>query len=286
MTLGQKIRQMRLARGMTQAQAAGTQITRNMLSQIENDQAKPSLQTLEYLAQVLEVSVGWLMADETADSPSARLSQARALLRAGEYEACMKALDQEEPEEEERMMLAVCACRLSRKALENEDCQAAQTLANKALAWSRESLYRNPGIELEASGVAARCALSLGKDAEAAEQAYKTLYLQQQQGVRYHLFLARSALEQEHIQAAEREIWSIAELPDRERPEYLLLRGRIAMKKEQYETAALYLQQAESLNPESKLLLRELYHCREVCATELGDYKQAYAYVEKQRKLQ
>ena len=53
MTLGQKLKQTRLARGMTQSQVVGDRITRNMLSQIENDLASPSVGTLEYLASVL-----------------------------------------------------------------------------------------------------------------------------------------------------------------------------------------------------------------------------------------
>ena len=53
MTLGQKLKQTRLARGMTQSQVVGDRITRNMLSQIENDLASPSVGTLEYLARRL-----------------------------------------------------------------------------------------------------------------------------------------------------------------------------------------------------------------------------------------
>ena len=45
MTLGQKLKQTRLARGMTQSQVVGDRITRNMLSQIENDLASPSVGT-------------------------------------------------------------------------------------------------------------------------------------------------------------------------------------------------------------------------------------------------
>ena len=41
---------------MTQAQLAGDGITRNMLSLIENDMATPSLQTLQYLSERLDVS--------------------------------------------------------------------------------------------------------------------------------------------------------------------------------------------------------------------------------------
>ena len=68
MTLGQKLKQTRLARGMTQSQVVGDRITRNMLSQIENDLASPSVGTLEYLASVLNVRLSWLLADEHAYS--------------------------------------------------------------------------------------------------------------------------------------------------------------------------------------------------------------------------
>ena len=43
MTLGQKLKQTRLARGMTQSQVVGDRITRNMLSLIENDLSAPSM---------------------------------------------------------------------------------------------------------------------------------------------------------------------------------------------------------------------------------------------------
>ena len=45
MTLGQKLRQTRLSKGLSQSQVAGGCVTRNMLSQIENDQASPSMRT-------------------------------------------------------------------------------------------------------------------------------------------------------------------------------------------------------------------------------------------------
>ena len=57
MTLGQKLKKARLDRGLTQAQVVGDRITRNMLSQLENDLASPSVGTLEYLASVLGVEV-------------------------------------------------------------------------------------------------------------------------------------------------------------------------------------------------------------------------------------
>ena len=48
MTLGQKLRQTRLSKGLSQSQVAGDCVTRNMLSQIENDLAAPSMSSWQW----------------------------------------------------------------------------------------------------------------------------------------------------------------------------------------------------------------------------------------------
>ena len=130
----------------------------------------------------------------------------------------------------------------------------------------------------------ARCARG-SEDEETRIADYREEYLRAPEAVGYHLLLARYQLEQEHIQAAEREIWSIAELPERNKAEYLVLRGRIAAKKEQFENARLYLQQAEALAPLPQILLRELYRAMELCCKEIEDYQGAYQYAAKQLAL-
>ena len=50
MELGEKLRKARLEAGLSQRQLCGEEITRNMLSLIENGSAKPSMKTLQYLA--------------------------------------------------------------------------------------------------------------------------------------------------------------------------------------------------------------------------------------------
>ena len=73
--------------------------------------------------------------------------------------------------------------------------------------------------------------------------------------------------------------------PEACRAEYLILRGRLAAKKEQYETAAEYLRQAEALGPLPKLYERELCQTMELASRELQDYKSAYEYAARQLKL-
>ena len=162
---------------------------------------------------------------------------------------------------------------------------SAQQLARQALSWNEASLYENAQVRLEMLRVLARCAEQTDGDAEAAFAAYRAAYTELQPAVPYHLCMARYQLIQEHLPAAEHEIWSIADLPESSRAEYLILRGRLACKKEQYETAAEYLRQADALGPLPKLLERELCQAMELASRELQDYKTAYEYAARQLKL-
>ncbi len=66
MTLGEKIRTLRKEKKLTQKELVGEEFTRNMLSRIESDDALPSLSNLLYLAEKLDIPVGYLL-DEEAD---------------------------------------------------------------------------------------------------------------------------------------------------------------------------------------------------------------------------
>lgn len=285
MTLGQKLRKARIEKGLTQSQAAGDRITRNMLSQIENDLASPSVKTLEYLAQTLGVRAGWLLADEKEEQLAATLEQAKRLWQDGAWRACLQELSKSEPSDEAFALQTDAALRLSQQALDEERFHEARELALAAQKWNEAGAYRSQAQHLRAAAVLARCAQQTKDGAEDAVGAYREAYLRAQNGVAYHLLMARYQLEQEHVQAAEREIWSIADLPEQSRAEYLILRGRIAAQKEQFENAIVYLQQAEGAGELPRILRRELYRCMEICCRESGDFKAAYEYAAKQIAL-
>ena len=63
MNIGERIRELRISKLMTQADLAGDRITRNMLSCIENGSANPSLETVCYIAARLNVSPGFLLSE-------------------------------------------------------------------------------------------------------------------------------------------------------------------------------------------------------------------------------
>ena len=285
MTLGQKLKKARLARGMTQAQVVGERITRNMLSQIENDQASPSVGTLEYLASVLDVRLAWLLADEKEEEESDRTGRMRALLRSGDYGGCLALAPQTEPDDEQALALAMAAAQCARRAMEAERFDTAQHLAQQALAWNAASVYESGQLRLELLDVLARCEQAQQLPEEGAFASYRQAWAQVQPETQYHLTMARHLLEQAQVQAAERELRSITEPPEQHRAEYLILRGRLAAKRAQYETAAEDLRQAEALGPLPKLYERELCQAMELASRELQDYKTAYEYAARQLKL-
>ena len=86
MELGEKLRQARIEAGLTQRQLCGEEITRNMLSLIENGSAKPSMGTLTYLAGRLGKPVSFFLDEAAVVSPNREVMEsARRLYDAGEY---------------------------------------------------------------------------------------------------------------------------------------------------------------------------------------------------------
>ena len=82
MELGRKIKEARLAAGLSQRQLCGEEITRNMLSLIENGSARPSMKTLEYLARRLGKPLGYFL-DENSEEKQ-RLGEIWELLTGAE----------------------------------------------------------------------------------------------------------------------------------------------------------------------------------------------------------
>lgn len=156
MTLGQKIRDARLARGMTQKEVVGDYITRNMLSKIENDSAAPSVRTLEYLAGVLGLPTGYFLdqAEVSDGSSPDGLNEARAAFRAKEWARCLRLLKADSTAgttDEGYLLHARAGACAAREALEHGDAAAARELAETALYYNQEGMYYSPLLDTELS---------------------------------------------------------------------------------------------------------------------------------------
>ena len=78
MDIGQRLKQARLEAGLSQRQLCGDVITRNMLSQIENGSARPSMDTLRYLSSRLGKPMGYFLEEDAVTSPNQQvMEQAR-----------------------------------------------------------------------------------------------------------------------------------------------------------------------------------------------------------------
>lgn len=110
--LGEKIKRLRTARGLTQAELAGASITRNMLSNIENGKALPSLDTLDYIANNLSVSSSYLISDDNDYvffEKKALISRIYRAYSAKNYPACInliKSIDENGIDNELSYLLA------------------------------------------------------------------------------------------------------------------------------------------------------------------------------------
>lgn len=95
-TLGKKIKELRLEKKMTQAELAGDTITRNMLSQIENGVAQPSVTTILELAEKLDAPTEYFFS-ESADLDAFRkigaIGKIRKLYATGDYGKCLSKID-------------------------------------------------------------------------------------------------------------------------------------------------------------------------------------------------
>lgn len=278
MTLGEKLRKARLDQGLTQAQVCGDRITRNMLSQLENDIASPSVRTLEHLADALGVSMGWLLEQDPA---AEQLQQARNLFRQRDFSACFDALyDHSAGQTEEGILLLIrSALYLGESALAEGRFREACSKAAVARDRCDGSLYAGQPELARACAVLLRCALEQGDDPE--EYASVILSDFSQSG---RLLSARYALSQERTDDA---MGLLPAEPSAEAlGECLILRGRVAMALQDFAGAETILHQAETASRLSRIQRLELYSLLEQCCREREDYRQAYFYATRQLQLE
>lgn len=281
MELGERIRALRQERGLTQTQLAGDCITRNMLSQIENGSAKPSMKTLEHLAAALGVSVGSLMGSEKPAS----YPETKELLRQNRMQEALEATEREHAGDDEGfLLLSVICAALAEESLCKGELSRGEELAARAISCNAQTLYYSGERESLMLWVQARCMLGRGKSAAGEVKLFRRHYDAGGWEAKNHLLMAREHLVQHNWQAAEREIWTITALPDRHRSEYLYVRGRLCVAQEKYRNALSFLRQAEEQAGEDVLLLREIWEYLELCCKELEDYKGAYEYAAKRRE--
>ncbi len=154
MNIGEKIRSLRVAKLMTQSELVGNQITRNMLSCIENGTAQPSLSTITYIAKRLNVPVGFLLAeegDEIVYQKMNSMANIKRAYRAGDLSGCRSLCLSScpEPDDEIRMLLAECDLGIAADAFWKGKIRLACRYFDEALLYAAQTLYPMPHIRAE-----------------------------------------------------------------------------------------------------------------------------------------
>ena len=264
MNLGEKIRRARLEAGLSQRQLCGEEITRNMLSQIEHDTAKPSMDTLRYLAARLGKSLGYFLDEEGAALPNLTvIRRAREARAAENWEEVIRELEgYRRPDEvfdpERDMLEALGYLGMAGRALEeNRRLYALELLARVTpTGYLAEELRRRKLLLLARAG--GKAAAEIGTLLPPLDEE----------------LLVRAAWELENGDA-ERAAALLDAAEDRETAGWRLLRGRVFMTLGEYPKAAECLEKTE--DPGRLALL-------EVCYREMGDFQKAYDYACQQRE--
>jgi tetratricopeptide (TPR) repeat protein len=116
--LGERLRQLRVAAGMTQTDLAGERFSKEYVSQIERGKTRPTRETVEWLAARLGVDPSFLERGVSADERSrveAMLARAEALTNAHQYDDAV-----DELENSRTAVLATGSAELEARALLTE----------------------------------------------------------------------------------------------------------------------------------------------------------------------
>jgi len=268
MELGEKIRQARLEAGLSQRRLCGGRITRNMLSQIENGSAKPSMDTLRYLAEKLGKSVSFFLEDDAVISANqALMAELRSLVLAGEYGAAWErvaAYREPDPvfDAEFGLLRNLTDLGLAEAALSEGKILYArrvlQELGPICDGYCREELERR------------RLLLLAG-----AQPNLRTEVCAQLPGLDEELLLRAGAA----LDAGDgnRCVRLLEACGDWETPEWNLLRAEVYLAEKEYGAALACFRKAEAVF-ESVCLPK-----MELCCKELGDFQGAYGYACRQR---
>ena len=266
MSLGETLRQARLEAGLSQRALCGDEITRNMLSRIENGAAQPSMRTLQFLAGRLGKPVSYFLEEKAVVSVNQTvMASARQQYDAEQYERAMAVLEnytEPDPVYDREKALLTILVQLG--------------LAEQAIAQHREQYARELLENMDTHDV--YCAEALNRQ--------RILLLGRLRG-RQRLCSQLPSLDEElmlrsreaiHEGNARRGTHLLEAMQRRDTPQWMLLRGEAYLSEGAYQNAVQCLRRAEEAFPEDAI--PRLEHCYR----ELGDYKQAYLYACKQKK--
>lgn len=278
MTIGEKIKNIRTSKLMTQSELAGSEITRNMLSQIENDSANPSLSTLKYLAARLNISVGYLLSegeDEKFYQKQIEILGIKKTYLSGDLHICRDACLNSSivDDDEVRLILAECCFGIGIEEFFEGNLRASAESFDEAIENCSATIYNTAHIVSSAAAYFRYMRLiSPTVTSEEIDENAVSVYPSLNEKFPNYAYM----LEKEEQKRCE------ATLDDYEMAEdiySLHLSAKRLMRSRKFGNA--YEKLKAILNSEDRVAMPMLYFVfcdLEVCCKECGDYKGAYEF--------
>ena len=290
MNIGERIRELRISKLMTQADLAGDHITRNMLSCIENGSANPSLSTIVYIAGRLGVPAGFLLAeqgDEMAYRKMSNLSNIKKAYTPGDVRSCRSLCLSgcPEPDDEICLLLANCDTGIAVEEFWSGKLRSSCRFFDEALSYAEKTIYSTDAIEAEIRvyfRYMERISHTLYSDLLDEE---KVLCVKSNSQITRYLD-ALDALDGDDTSIAERFIEDTFE--DGENSFFKAhLQNKLLIASKNYKQAQKVLQQLlqDSSTPLNKIELYTVLEDLEICCRESDDYKGAYRYASEKVEL-
>ncbi|KAI7258249.1 hypothetical protein KC345_g10599 [Hortaea werneckii] len=143
-TIGDKVKQLRKAKGLTQTDLAGEHMTKSMLSQIENGRALPSMSTLQFLAGRLGTDAGYFLEGEHEAELAPLVREMGQLFKAKQYKEIVARV---QPLIESTLPMTIDAARLLE--LYVSSCYYAGTKGGEAELERAALIYERFGLYVE-----------------------------------------------------------------------------------------------------------------------------------------
>ena len=153
--IGEKIKIRRKKLNLTQQDVCSSFMTRNMLSLIEKGKATPSLETLVYLSEKLDLPISYILSEGNDLFPyekEHKLEDIKKLFAQGNYEDCAKSIESLSGGDDEiNLIYAISAFEIGKKALLLGSLATASKYINRAVEASQKTVYPTDEINVSAS---------------------------------------------------------------------------------------------------------------------------------------
>ncbi len=283
MEIGDKIKRLRTAKLMTQAELAGSEITRNMLSRIENGAALPSLGTVKYIAERLNVSPGFLLAgedDEQLYFKSQEIRNIKKIYCDKNFRLCLQMCENSEWCDDELLLIkAECSLRIGAEEFYEGNLRSAAESFDKALEYCEQTIYNTDVISAEAAmyfEYMSTISPTLSSNIADVGDTGFALIVGDEFCVYSGIFCEAEGNNLHSVDSLERRMSALGE----DSTYALHIKARLMMEREEYSAAYELLRRLlfEDIFDLSQPMLYFVFCDMELCCKETGDFKGAYEY--------